>query len=1173
MLKTESGLVVSPTDLVGFLACEHRLRLEWVALRDGIRPPFDGDPVLDLINRKGREHETRYLQGLRAQGLNVVDLSNRANKTAGESASTERETVHAMRSGADVVYQGVFFDGFWRGRPDFLIKVDGRSSFGDWGYEVADTKLAREVKAGAIVQLVLYSLRLAELQGVAPREMRVITGDSESRRFRVEDYAAYVRVVRDRLVAGLVDGDPLASSYPHPVEHCRVCSWAVVCIERRRADDHTSLVAGMTRSVTRKLVDEGIMTTTALGEIAADTQVNDLAKATFVRLREQAALQLEQRKDGVVRFRLIEEALHPPAQAPAPRRKDQDPTEPTLVGLTSLPLPTADDLFFDIEADPWAGDGAGRGEGLEYLFGILSVAGGVPSYEPVWAHSPEAEKAMVEKFIDRCEAARAANPGFHVYHYGAYEVAALKRLVNRYGTRDLVLDTLLRGEVFVDLYAVVRQGIRISQDSYSLKKIEALYMPHREGPITRGGFSVVEYERWLEDRDQKHLDDLAAYNRDDCLSTWKLRDWLEARRLEGEALLGISIPRPPFKSGEPKPEVAEEIAATQLRIERLRRGLSVVAEQRDPEADAKWRLSLLLDFHRREARPEWWRHFDLRSKSPAELVNESDAIGELMFEGIVGSVKQSTVYRYRFDPEQPQKFDEGDKPIDPGTGGAAGTIVDIDASTGILELKRADTSTPHPKALIPSKPISTDALTEALGRLADDVIARSILVESGCFQAARDLLLRRAPRIEGHVAGQPIRRGGETTLDAAIRSILGLRDSCLAIQGPPGTGKTWTAAQVILKLHAGGKRVGLTGPSHKVIGNIIAAVLKEAGSNGVSLRIAQRSKEGEEFVDDRVEQVKDNAALARAIAAGTHIAAGTAWAYASKEMESQLDVLFIDEAGQFSLANACASSGAARSLVLIGDPNQLPQVTKGTHPEGAGLSALEHVLNGAQTLSPEHGLFLDQTHRLHPDLCALVSNVFYEGKLTSHPKTHGVRIDGGGFLGGTGLRLCPVTHFNCASRSREEVALVVDMARDLLGRTWVDRKGTTRSMTSEDILIVAPFNAQVAAIREGVRAALGITARVGTVDKFQGQEGAVVLYSMTSSSAEDAPRDMEFLYSPNRLNVSISRAQALAVVIYSPDLLRVNCRTPEQIKLANALCRIVESVDHRAWSGQGSVVK
>ena len=358
MLDTEGRLIVSPTDLVGFLACDHRTRLDWVAARDGIKPPFDGDPVLDLVNRKGREHEARYLQGLQDRGLNVVDLSNRGNKTIEESVAAEHDTVEAMRSGADVVYQGAFFDGRWRGRPDFLIKVSTPSSLGDWSYEVADTKLAREVKAGAIVQLVMYSLRLEELQGAAPQRMHVVTGDGEPRAFRVNDYAAYVRVVRDRFATSLAEADPLASSYPHPVEHCRVCNWAPVCIERRRADDHTSLVAGMTRTVTRKLVEAGITTTDALGRADAATEVDGLARSTFSRLQAQAAMQLKQRADGVVRFELIEESLHAPAEPPP--TPDQKPPPP--LGLAALPLPTADDLFFDIEADPWAGDDIGRGD-------------------------------------------------------------------------------------------------------------------------------------------------------------------------------------------------------------------------------------------------------------------------------------------------------------------------------------------------------------------------------------------------------------------------------------------------------------------------------------------------------------------------------------------------------------------------------------------------------------------------------------------------------------------------------------------------------------------------------------------------------------------------------------------------------------------------------------------
>ncbi|MEO8358395.1 MAG: TM0106 family RecB-like putative nuclease [Vicinamibacteria bacterium] len=1151
MLQITDRLILSPTDLVGFLACGHRTRLEWEAAQGLRTQAFDGDPVLDLVSRKGAEHEKHYLAELRASGLLVVDLSNLGNKSVAESEAAEAATVTAMRDGVDIVYQGVFFDGRWRGRPDFLRKLPIPSALGDWNYEAIDTKLARDVKAGAIVQLVLYSMRLGELQGRVPDHMHVITGANEPRAFRVDDYAAYVRTVRERFEAQISEPDPLANSYPHPVEHCRVCNWVAVCGERRRTDDHTSLVAGMTRTVTRKLVDAKLTTTAALGAASADLAIADLAQPTFDRLRAQASLQLQQRVDGVVRFELIDQAEVETLATVLTAEKTKSP-----MGLAVLPLPTEDDLFFDIEADPWAGE---AGEGIEYLFGLASRRGGEVRYEALWAHSAEQEKALLEAFIDRCVAARKANPGFHVYHYGAYENSALKRLVNRYGTRDLDLAWLNRAEVFVDLYGVVRQGIRISQDSYSLKKIEALYMPHREGPITKGGFSVVEYEQWLDDQDQAHLDSLAAYNQDDCVSTLLLRDWLEARRSEAERRAGDPMPRPELKEGDAPEATAAEIAASQVRFDKLRAGLSADETLRDAAANARWRLSLLLDFHRREALPEWWRHFDLKKKSSIELVAETDAIGELTFERTVGTVKSSNIFRYRFDPDQDQKFEAGKKVLDPATGDEAGSIHAIDPGEGSIDLKRGKASAaPHPRALIPAKPMGTAPLEKALARLADDVIERGMEVDHGSWLAARRLLLHETPRIEGHARGAAIRRDGETFADAAVRSIIGLRDSYLPIQGPPGTGKTWTAAKAVLALFQAGKCVGLTGPSHKVIGNLIKAVLDEASRTGTTLTIVQRADEGEEVLDPSVERAKNTAGVASALSAGTRITAGTAWLYASDALANSHDVLFIDEAGQFSLANACAASGAASSMVLIGDPNQLPQVTKGSHPEGAGLSALGHVLGDAPTLGVEQGVFLGRTHRLHPDLCALISDSFYEGKLDSDPKTALVRINGSGTLSGTGLRLRPVSHEHCASRSFQEVDAVIDLMRDLLARTWVDRKGVERALTPQDILVVAPFNAQVGAIRDRVKKALGIDARVGTVDKFQGQEGAVVIYSMTSSSAEDAPRDLEFLYSPNRLNVSISRAQALAVLVYNEALLQAQCRTPEQMKLVNALCRIVE---------------
>jgi uncharacterized protein len=274
-------------------------------------------------------------------------------------------------------------------------------------------------------------------------------------------------------------------------------------------------------------------------------------------------------------------------------------------------------------------------------------------------------------------------------------------------------------------------------------------------------------------------------------------------------------------------------------------------------------------------------------------------------------------------------------------------------------------------------------------------------------------------------------------------------------------------------------------------------------------------------------------------------------------MAGVLDVLFVDEAGQVSLADVVAIGGSAKSIVLLGDPNQLPQVSQGTHPDGAEASALEHLLGDVRTVSPDRGVFLPTTRRLHPDICTFISEVFYDGRLEPHPDNARQRVGPGGFVEGTGIRFIPVEHSDNQARSREEADLVADAIRGLVGRPWVDQAGVTRQLGTDDVLVVAPYNAQVAEIVRRVGEEFG-RPRVGTVDKFQGQEAPVAVYSMATSTPEDAPRQMEFLYSGNRLNVAISRAQGVAILVCSPALLRVRCHTPAQMRLANALCRYVE---------------
>ena len=1145
MQLVEDRIIVSATDLVGFLACDHLATLELEALHGELPRPLRNDPELELIRKRGFEHERAYLERLRAEGRSVHEIAASEAHTPAELETAQDETRAAMRSGADVIFQATFFDGRWRGHADFLIRAERASDLGAWSYDIADTKPARRVKAAAILQMCVYADLLTPLQGVPPETLSVVTGDGVAHPHRLAEYAAYYRAAKARFEARIFGtGGPAPPTYPDPVEHCRVCTWWPVCVDRRRADDHLSMVAGMTRGATRKLTDAGLPTLTALSTSPPDLRVPELASRTLDRFRDQARLQADFTRTGSLSYELVT----PP---------DDDPGK----GLAALPEPSPMDLFFDMESDPWATE-----DGLEYLFGVVEEVDGQPAYRALWAHNREEEKKAFEAFVDLAMERLERDPSMHIYHYAPYEPTALKRLMGRHATREDELDRLLRAGVLVDLYQVVRQGVRASVESYSIKQIEKFYMPEREGPITSAGFSVIEYERWLESEDRTVLDALEAYNRDDCVSTWRLRAWLEARRLEAAPLYGgAPPPRPLPVGGEPPEELARAQAETRAREDALREGVPADRAQRTEEQGARWLLAGLLDWHRRDAKPGWWLWYSLLRAPMEDLVASADALGGLTHLEEVGRTKTSVIHRYGFDPRQEYKVKVGDSPIDPLTESSGGTVVALDEVAGTIDLKRGNAKAEnHPRALIPGKPFGTEPMRGALGRVADAVLAGAIEAE-GPFQAARDLLLRRPPRLRDAGPAESLVQAGETPLVAARRIAPQLDRTVFPIQGPPGTGKTFTGARMIVDLVAAGKRVGITAQAHRAISNLLDAACQAAASEDRFLRPVQRSDGADDAArSEWVTRATSNELVIEGLQEGRFdVVAGTSWLFAREDMAKTLDVLFVDEAGQMSLANVIAMSGAADSVVLLGDPNQLPQVSQGTHPEGAERSALQHLVGDVPTIAADRGLFLDTTWRLHPSINDYVSEVFYADRLVTDPSTERQDLGQGAILGGTGIRFVSLAHTSNGNRSREEARFVAEAIEALLGRAWTDQRGVTRPLELADILIVSPYNAQVAEIGRTVEALLGARGRVGTVDRFQGQEAAVAIYSMATSSPDDAPRDLEFLYSGNRLNVAVSRARGLAVLVCSPSLLDVACRTPEQMRLLNALCRYVEQARHQ----------
>lgn len=1152
MQLLDGRLVLSATDLVGYLACDHLATLELGRVA-GLweRPNRRDDPTIALIQEKGDLHEAGYLDRLRAEGRTVVEIPKEDLRSDAALRAAAEETLAAMRAGADVVYQATFFDGRWRGHADFLFKRPDRPSpaFGGWSYDVADTKLARAVKTGAVLQLCVYAGLLEQVQGIAPEWLTVVTGDREEHRYRAEDFAAYFRYVRARFEARVATDAPdpaAASTYPNPVDHCRVCAWSPTCIQRRRDDDHLSIVAGMRRVDTERLTEAGVQTLASLAALPADASIEGIPGSTLNRLRHQARLQLHERTTGERVWELVE---------PEPGASGR--------GLALLPEPSPWDVFLDIEADPWATD-----DGLEYLLGIVTIDTGEPVYRPIWGTSTERERAAFDELVrfvmDRLE----AHPELHVFHYGGYESGALKRLVGRHGIGAEELDRLLRGEILVDLLNVVRQGVRASVESYSLKQIEKFYLPAREGPVTEAGFSVVKFEEWLRDRDDRILGEIADYNRDDCVSTWMLRDWLESRRADALSRWPDgSWSRPEPKPAAPSEKLADWIRMVNERTSALTADLDPVDESE--EARARRLLADLLDWHRREEKSQYWRWFELQKLSLDALVDERDALAGLEILGEVGREAKSVILRYRFEP-QDHPFGPGDAAHDAADGKLSGTVHAVDDVAGTIDLKRGIGSVrPHPLALIGQPPINSLAMKRAMLRIADATI-ESGLGDPFAYPAIRDLLLRRPPPLDpDRPAGTPLADPTRDVVEAASGLALALDGGVLPIQGPPGTGKTYTAARMIVALVTRRKRVGISAQSHKTISNLLEELLRAADETGRPVRVVQRAGELDEYVrDPRVHLATDNAGVDEALAArAVDVVAGTAWLFARAELEGSLDVLFVDEAGQYSLANVLAAGTCARSIVLVGDPNQLPMVTQGVHPDGANLSGLAHLLGPDVTIPPDRGLFLEATRRLHPRVNAFISPAFYDGRLVTHPSTAARVVGGGGDLSGSGVRWRPLVHEGNAARSREEAEVVAGIVESLVGRAWTRSDGAARPIELDEVIVVAPYNAQVAEIQAAIERRLGRTGNVGTVDRFQGREGVVAIYSTASSSRDDAPRDMGFLYSRNRLNVAVSRAKSMAIVVASPTLLEAGCRTPDQMRLVDALCRFVEVAQAQATEG------
>ena len=1110
MRKFNGSLLHSASDLNAFLGCQHSVALSLRKLFNPASLPdrAEDDEQAKLVAEAGNQHEATYLEQLRHE-TEVAEIDDR-----GPVGARVEATKQAMLAGAPVIYQGAFMGSPWHGFADFLRRVDVPSDLNGWSYEPVDTKLARTPKASHLIQLGLYGDLIGRVLGRPPTRLHVALGNGTERSFAANDFQYTLSAAKERYLGFVAAGAEGTS--PEPCNACKLCGWRDVCTEEWEQTDHLSRVAGLSRPQAKKLRAAGIGTLTALATAPAGTEVPKMARDTFEKLRLQAVLQ----SAGAAQVSPLVELL--PAAAAR--------------GFLRMPAPDPGDLFFDLEGDPL------HAKGLEYLWGIhFRDVDGKPQFRCWWAHDRAAERAAFETVVDWFTDHIAKHPHAHIYHYASYEVAVLRRLSTAFASREEEVDELLRAEKFVDLFTVARGAIRTSERDMSLKTLEHFFAPKRGEEVKAAGESIVYYHRWRETGEQAFLDSILAYNHVDCENTEGLRDWLLTLRPEGLPWWQKDAPAPKT------PGKAQELDELEL-IRAKVRELAAASENFD-EPVCKL-LTHLVDFHRRAKKPAQWAIFDRCEAEPHELIDDLECIGSLSPSGEawLRQDKRSIVARYSCPPQE-TKLKVGSDIVHAPTRMKLGKVFDLDAGMGWVEVKRQlkpGEQFPENGSIIAGWPLDDTVLEGGVRRTV------TTLAATREPRAIVDLLERRPPRLIGWEGG-PLVKAGESLIDAATLRCLALDDSLLFIQGPPGTGKTHTSAHVILALIQTGKRVGVASNSHKAINNLLAKIEEIAVAEKVAFCGVKKCSandpdsllNGSVFTD-----TTDNSDVEMG---GWDVIGGTAYLFARPEMAGMVDYLFVDEAGQVSLGNMLAMAGATKNIVLVGDQMQLAQPIQGAHPDDSGQSALDYYLQGEATIAPDNGILLDTSWRMHPSICDFISQAVYDARLVAHEdcKRQQLLIGGGAppALKSHGISIIEMAHEGCSQSSEEEARLAGELIDQLLGTDYIDRLGERATIGLQNILIVAPYNAQVNLLK----AHLPDGTRVGTVDKFQGQEAEVVIVSLTTSSPEDLPRHVDFFYSKNRLNVAISRARTLALVLMNPRLLELDATSIEHLRMVNTL--------------------
>ncbi len=1110
-----SERLLTPSKITSWLGCAHSLTLSNAVTSGTLTvPPNTLSDLAEVLIEKGAQHERACLEEYEAAGRHVYEVPGR---NAEESFEEWVARVgNPFERDVDVIYQMPFIHDGIRGIADFLVRVEDPDD-GFAHFEPVDAKLTRtKAKPGHVLQLCFYAEAIGALLGRPPKRMHLWLGSGTTQGLLVEEFLPYWRRLRHQLQDLLDDVSTTSTTRPTLCDTCEYCEYYTHCESQWRREDSLTFVANSRAEERERLEAAGVRTMVALSK--RREPVERLHDEKLARLVRQADLQIASRAhpDAPPLFELIA-----PSEDPIYGR-----------GFELMPEPDDGDVFFDFEGDPfWTPQSE-----LMFLAGLYYTADdGTWVYDERWAHSLHDQQVMIRGLMEFFRDRRERYPRMHVYHYNHTERSTIERLMND-GDDANLFASLNESGLFVDLFVIARNAVRVGTESYGLKHLEHLVSFHREAGIDQGAGAVVEYEQWLKTPREEILRAIARYNCDDVAATRALRDWLVAQRPAALAW------REAFITNETYEFDTDEL----------------VESLHEFDVDTpEYLLGDLLNYWRRERSADMTPRFMTLDGDALDLLENPEYLvgltpvrveepqGRERNRALVLTYPAQAVDAKFFPPNQKVAFSSADQ------------------AHGLASVRRFD---PERREFV----LVWGAFQEEVGAIPRNLtfyedfmpgnklsvlkdLARQVLDPVTHGEPSRlsmALLAAERPRFVDDAG--PHNGLFDDDLEQIYEWVTRLDESFVAFQGPPGTGKTYSGSHVIYELIKAGLRVGVVSTGNLAIDHLMSATRDVFAKNGdlEQLRALRWHSTNDVTLDFATYSNK-----AQILATGDHnLIGGTSWLWSRAELRQRpVDVLVVDEAGQLSLADAVAASNGARNMLLLGDPLQLAQVAKAVHPNGSGASVLEHLLGEHATIPANEGVFMSVTRRMHPDVCRFISNQIYEGRLTSHESCARQAT-----ALGTGLRWLRATHEGCSTESAEEAAIVSTKIASMLGLAWTNQDGVEAPLRPQDFMVVAPYNDQVRLLREAFEATGLRGVQVGTVDKFQGREAPVVFFTMTTSSALDMPRGPEFLFSRNRLNVAVSRARCLAFLVCTEELLNSRAGDLEGMRLISTLCAFEE---------------